>query len=46
MQVNPRTIVVIIAGSLVDIAAIDICAPAVVWGWFNGMEAEMPLPMF
>ena len=38
-KVNPRTIVVIIAGSPVDMAAIDICAPAVVWGWFNGMEA-------
>jgi beta-glucosidase len=36
---------VIIAGS-VDMAAIDICAPAVVWGWFNGMEAGNALPMF
>jgi Beta-glucosidase-related glycosidases len=38
-KVNPNTIVVIIAGSPVDMAALDICCPAIVWGWFGGMEA-------
>lgn len=38
-KVNPNTIVVIIAGSPVDMAALDICCPAIVWGGFGGMEA-------
>ena len=31
VKANPRTIVVMIA-------AVDICSPAIVWAWFNGME--------
>ncbi|MCC8143624.1 MAG: glycoside hydrolase family 3 C-terminal domain-containing protein [Tannerellaceae bacterium] len=38
-KVNPNTVVVVIAGSPVDLVAPSICAPAIVWGWFNGMEA-------
>lgn len=38
-KVNPHTVVVIIAGSPVDMSALDICCPAIVWGWFGGMEA-------
>jgi len=38
VKVNPRTIVVMIAGSPLNMAAIDICSPAIVWAWFNGME--------
>ena len=38
VKANPRTIVVMIAGSPLNMAAVDICAPAIVWGWFNGME--------
>lgn len=38
-KVNPKTIVVIIAGSPVDLSALDVCCPVLVWGWFGGMEA-------
>ncbi|SHE71291.1 beta-glucosidase [Dysgonomonas macrotermitis] len=38
-KVNPNTVVVIIAGSPVDLVAPSICAPAIIWGWYNGMEA-------
>ncbi len=38
-KVNPNTVVVVIAGSPVDLVAPSICAPAILWGWFNGMEA-------
>lgn len=38
VKANPRTIVVMIAGSPLDMAAVDICSPAIVWAWFNGME--------
>ncbi len=38
VKVNPRTIVVMIAGSPLNMAAVDICSPAIVWAWFNGME--------
>ena len=38
IKANPRTIVVIVAGSPVNMAALDICAPAILWGWYNGME--------
>ena len=39
VKANPRTIVVMIAGSPLNMAAVDICSPAIVWAWFNGMEA-------
>ena len=38
VKANPRTIVVMIAGSPLNVAAEDICSPAIVWAWFNGME--------
>ncbi len=38
VKVNPRTIVVMVAGSPLNMAAVDICSPAIVWAWFNGME--------
>ena len=38
VKVNPHTVVVMMAGSPLNLAAVDICAPAIVWGWFNGME--------
>ncbi len=37
-KVNPRTVVVIIAGSPVELAGIDNRVPAILWGWYNGME--------
>lgn len=38
VKANPRTIVVMIAGSPLNMAAVNICSPAIVWAWFNGME--------
>ena len=38
VKANTRTIVVMIAGSPLNMAAVDICSPAIVWAWFNGME--------
>ena len=38
VKANPRTIVVMIAGSPLNMAGVDICFPAIVWAWFNGME--------
>ena len=38
VKANPRTIVVMIAGSPLNMAGVDICSPAIVWAWFNGME--------
>ena len=38
VKANPRTIVVMIAGSPLNMAAVVICSPAIVWAWFNGME--------
>jgi len=38
-KVNPNTVVIMIAGSPVDMVATSIVAPAIIWGWFNGMEA-------
>ena len=35
---NPRTIVVLIAGSPVDLADVIDRVPAVLWGWYNGSE--------
>ena len=35
VKANPRTIVVMIAGSPLNMAAVDICSPAIVWAWFN-----------
>ena len=43
VKANPRTIVVMIAGSPLNMAAVDICSPAIVWAWFNGMEARNAL---
>ena len=37
-RANPRTIVVVISGSPVDLVAPSVCAPAIVWGWLGGME--------
>lgn len=38
LAVNPRTIVVMIAGAPFDIDEITKKSPAVVWSWFNGSE--------
>ena len=38
-KANPKTIVVIIAGSPLELAGIANRVPALVWAWFGGMEA-------
>jgi len=38
-KVNPRTIVVIIAGSPLELSGIAYRVPAIVWAWYGGMEA-------
>jgi beta-glucosidase len=38
-KANPKTIVVIIAGSPLELAGIESRVSAVVWGWYGGMEA-------
>ena len=38
-KVNPRTVVVIIAGSPVELAGIANRVPALLWTWYGGMEA-------
>lgn len=38
MAVNPKTIVVVIAGAPFDIKKAKETSPAVVWSWFNGSE--------
>jgi len=38
-RVNPKTIVVLVAGSPVEMASVRASAPAILWSWFNGMEA-------
>ena len=38
-KANPKTIVVIIAGSPLELAGIESRVPALVWGWYGGMEA-------
>ena len=35
---NPRTIVVLTAGSPLNLSRIKDKVPAIVWGWYNGME--------
>ena len=38
-KVNPRTIVVIIAGSPLELAGITSRVPSILWAWYGGMEA-------
>ncbi len=38
-KANPKTIVVIIAGSPLELAGIKYRVPALVWAWYGGMEA-------
>ena len=38
-RVNPNTVLVIIAGSPVDLSGIEPAVPAILWGWLNGCEA-------
>lgn len=38
VKVNPNTIVVITAGSPVDFRGFASNVPAILWGWYNGME--------
>lgn len=38
LEVNPRTIVVMIAGAPFDIRKIKEKSPALVWSWYNGSE--------
>jgi beta-glucosidase len=38
-KANPKTVVVIIAGSPVQLSGIVHRVPAIVWSWFGGMEA-------
>ncbi|MDD4429808.1 MAG: glycoside hydrolase family 3 C-terminal domain-containing protein [Bacteroidales bacterium] len=37
-KANPKTIVVIIAGSAVDMAGFNYRVPGLLWAWYNGME--------
>nr|WP_315141902.1 glycoside hydrolase family 3 C-terminal domain-containing protein [uncultured Flavobacterium sp.] len=38
-KVNPKTIVVIIAGSPLELTTLKTRVPALVWAWYGGMEA-------
>ena len=38
VRANPNTIVVLTAGSPVNLSAINDIVPAIVWGWYDGME--------
>ncbi len=38
-KANPKTIVVIIAGSPLELSSIAYRVPALVWAWYGGMEA-------
>jgi beta-glucosidase len=38
-KANPKTIVVIIAGSPLELAGVQSRVPSIVWGWYGGMEA-------
>ncbi|MFL9484334.1 glycoside hydrolase family 3 C-terminal domain-containing protein [Chitinophagaceae bacterium LWZ2-11] len=38
-KVNPKTVVVIIAGSPVKLAGIVYRVPSILWSWYGGMEA-------
>jgi len=38
-KANPRTIVVIVAGSPLELSGISSRVPALVWAWYGGMEA-------
>jgi len=38
-KVNPKTIVVIIAGSPLELSGIAYRVPSIVWAWYGGMEA-------
>ena len=38
-KANPKTIVVIIAGSPLELSGIAYYVPAIVWSWYGGMEA-------
>ncbi len=37
--VNPRTIVVIVAGAAVDLSEVEARSSTLVWAWFNGAES-------
>lgn len=38
VKANPNTIVVLTAGSPVNLSRINTIVPAIVWGWYDGME--------
>jgi len=38
VKANPNTIVVLTAGSPVNLSRINNVVPAIVWGWYDGME--------
>jgi len=38
-KANPRTVVVIIAGSPIELGGITERVPAILWAWYGGMEA-------
>jgi len=38
-KVNPRTIVVIIAGSPLELSGVVYRVPSILWAWYGGMEA-------
>jgi beta-glucosidase len=42
-EVNPNTVVVMIASAPYDLRAIEPESPALVWGWFNGSESGSAL---
>jgi len=39
VRANPRTIVVVVAGSPLNLCSVNLCVPSIVWGWYDGMEA-------
>lgn len=38
-KANPKTVVVFIAGSPLELSGLAYCVPALVWAWYGGMEA-------
>jgi beta-glucosidase len=38
-KANPNTVVVIIAGSPLELSGIVNCVPSILWAWYGGMEA-------
>ena len=39
VKANPKTVVVIIAGSPLELSGIVNCTPSILWAWYGGMES-------